>query len=130
MSHAGRPYTVIYDGHCHVCRDAVDLVARWDRRGAFEVVAFQDAGVQERFPFIPPAAYSEAMQLVGPDGRHWEGAAAIEQMLKVLPAGSLLGWAFRVPVLGGLIGRFYRWFARNRYRFGCGDHCALRPPRS
>ena len=23
--------------------------------------------------------------------------------------------------------RFYRWFARNRYKFGCGEHCQFRP---
>jgi predicted DCC family thiol-disulfide oxidoreductase YuxK len=22
--------------------------------------------------------------------------------------------------------KFYRWFARNRYRLGCGEHCQLR----
>jgi len=22
--------------------------------------------------------------------------------------------------------RFYRWFARNRYRLGCGEHCQFR----
>jgi predicted DCC family thiol-disulfide oxidoreductase YuxK len=25
------------------------------------------------------------------------------------------------------VDRFYRWFARNRYRLGCGEHCAVRP---
>ena len=67
------------------------------------------------------------MQLVGPGGRTWQGAAAIEQILEVLPRGELLGWVFRVPFMGALIDRFYRWFARNRYRFGCGEHCASRP---
>jgi predicted DCC family thiol-disulfide oxidoreductase YuxK len=23
--------------------------------------------------------------------------------------------------------RFYRWFAKNRYRMGCGEHCQSRP---
>jgi predicted DCC family thiol-disulfide oxidoreductase YuxK len=26
-----------------------------------------------------------------------------------------------------LADRFYRWFARNRYRLGCGSHCQSRP---
>jgi predicted DCC family thiol-disulfide oxidoreductase YuxK len=26
-----------------------------------------------------------------------------------------------------LVDKFYRWFARNRYRLGCGDHCSVRP---
>ena len=24
--------------------------------------------------------------------------------------------------------RFYKWFARNRYRLGCGEHCQFRSP--
>ena len=24
-----------------------------------------------------------------------------------------------------LVDRFYRWFARNRYKLGCGVHCAV-----
>ena len=27
-----------------------------------------------------------------------------------------------------LADRFYKWFARNRYKLGCGDHCQLRTP--
>jgi len=23
---------------------------------------------------------------------------------------------------------FYRWFARNRYKLGCSEHCAVRDP--
>ncbi|HEV2132443.1 MAG TPA: DCC1-like thiol-disulfide oxidoreductase family protein, partial [Longimicrobiaceae bacterium] len=69
----------------------------------------------------------EAVQLIGPGGRTWQGADAIEQLLKILPRGRLIGWVFRVPLMGGLIDRFYRWFARNRYRLGCGEHCQYRP---
>lgn len=127
MSAAGRPYTMIFDGHCNVCGRIARLVERWDRRGMVEVVPFQDPAVAQRFPAIPSAAFREALQLVGPGGRRWEGAAAVEQVLRLLPAGAPLSWAFRVPVLGGLLERFYRWFARNRYRFGCGTHCAVRP---
>lgn len=123
----GRPYTVVYDGTCRVCTRLAGLLGRWDRDGELEVIPFQNTSVLERFPWIPPAAYAEALQLVGPGGRTWQGAEAIEQLLKILPYGPLLGWVFRIPFAGGLIGRVYRWFARNRYKFGCGEHCQLRP---
>lgn len=121
----GRAWTVVYDGQCNVCGKVVRLLRGWDRQGELEIVPFQEPSVPGRFPWIPEAAYREALQLIGPGNQTWAGAAAIEQLLGILPAGWLLGWAFRVPLLGALIGRFYRWFARNRYRLGCSDHCSL-----
>ncbi|MEW5929415.1 MAG: DUF393 domain-containing protein [Gemmatimonadota bacterium] len=123
----GRPYTVVYDGVCKVCNRLVTLLRKWDTRNVLEIVPFQNTTVLDRFPWIPAEEYGKAVQLVGPGGQTWQGAAAIEQLLKVLPRGGLLGWVFNVPFVGGAIDRFYRWFARNRYRFGCGEHCASRP---
>lgn len=123
----GRPYTVVYDGVCKVCNRLVTLLRRWDTRNVLEIVPFQNTTVLDRFPWIPPEAYAQAVQLVGPGGQTWQGAGAIEQLLEILPRGALLGWVFKVPFVGGLIDRFYRWFARNRYRFGCGEHCQSRP---
>lgn len=123
----GRPYTLVYDGACRVCTRLAGILDRWDTRDEIEAIPFQNTSVLERFPWIPAFAYTQAIQLVGPGGRTWQGAGALEQLLKILPHGGVLGWAFRVPLAGRLIERFYRWFARNRYRFGCGEHCQLRP---
>ena len=123
----GRPWTVVYDGACKVCGRMVKLLQAWDRNGELEVVPFQNTSVHDRFPWIPPEAYAEAMQLIGPGGRTWQGGDAVEQLLKILPYGGVLGWAFRIPGFNQLFGRFYRWFARNRYKFGCGEHCQIRP---
>ena len=123
----GRPYTVVYDGQCKVCGRLVKLLNAWDTRKELEVIPFQNTTVLDRFPWIPSEAYAEAMQLIGPGGQTWQGGEAIEQLLKILPYGGTFGWAFRIPGFGSLFGRFYRWFARNRYKFGCGEHCQMRP---
>ena len=123
----GRPYTVVFDGQCKVCGRLVKLLNAWDKKDEIEVIPFQNTTVLDRFPWIPPEAYAEAMQLIGPGGKTWQGGEAIEQLLKILPLGSVFGWTFRIPGFGGLFNRFYRWFARNRYRFGCGEHCQTRP---
>jgi predicted DCC family thiol-disulfide oxidoreductase YuxK len=123
----GRPWTVVYDGSCKVCNRLVRLLARWDRRNVIESVPYQNAHVAARFPWIPLEEYQLAMQLIGPGGRTWQGAQAAEQLLSILPSGRLLAGVFRLPFAGRLIDRFYRWFARNRYRFGCGEHCQFRP---
>jgi predicted DCC family thiol-disulfide oxidoreductase YuxK len=124
---SGRPYTVVYDGQCKVCNRLVGLLRQWDTGREIEMVPFQNTSVLSRFPWIPPEEYAKAMQLVGPGGRTWQGAQAIEQLLRVLPHGCLFGWVFRVPLAGRIIDRLYRWFARNRYKFGCGEHCSSRP---
>lgn len=126
---APRAYTVVYDGNCGVCRRVVDRLSRWDRDGKLEIVPSQAAGVPARFPWIDPAAFVESMQVVRvSDGRTWQGAAAIERLLDVLPRGRWIAWIFSVPLVRGIAERMYRWFARNRYRMGCEDHCRTRSP--
>jgi predicted DCC family thiol-disulfide oxidoreductase YuxK len=121
-------YTVVYDGDCRVCTRLAVVLRKWDRGGILEIIPSQTPGVMARFPWIPAHAYAEALQMVGNDGHTWSGAAAIEQLLNVLPKGRVFSWLFKIPFVRVLADRFYRWFARNRYRLGCGDHCMTRPP--
>jgi predicted DCC family thiol-disulfide oxidoreductase YuxK len=115
---------VIYDGNCGICTRAVRMLERWDRRNHFEIIPYQDPSVPHRFGWITPEQFREAMQLVDHNQQTWAGAAAIERILDDLPAGWLFGWFWRLP----LANRLYRWFARHRYRFGCGDHCSIAGP--
>jgi predicted DCC family thiol-disulfide oxidoreductase YuxK len=123
----GRPYTLVYDGMCRMCTRLSNVLTRWDGRRRIEVVPSQATGVMARFPWIPARAYSEAIQLVGPGGETWQGAAAIEQLLNVLPRGRWISWVFRIPYVRALADRIYRWVARNRYHLGCGEHCQAGP---
>jgi len=120
-------YTVIYDGMCKVCTRLANVLRNWDRRHLLDVVSSQAPGVMARFPWIPPLAFAEALQLVAVDGTTWSGAAAIEHLLDILPRGRWVSWLFRIPFVRILADKFYRWFARNRYRLGCGQHCLTRP---
>ena len=121
-----RPSAVVYDGDCAVCSRLARVLQRLDTRGAFDVVTSQAPGVQERFPGIPPEAYRESLQVVEEGGRTSQGAAAIERILDLLPRGRWITWVFSLPFARPLAERFYRWFARNRYRLGCGAHCRYR----
>jgi predicted DCC family thiol-disulfide oxidoreductase YuxK len=121
------PFAVVYDGDCAVCARLARVLQRLDTQGTFDVVTSQAPGVQARFPWIPPDAYRESLQLVAADGRTWQGAAAIERILDLLPRGRWITWVFSLPFARPLAERFYRWFARNRYRLGCGAHCRYRP---
>jgi predicted DCC family thiol-disulfide oxidoreductase YuxK len=107
----GRPYTCVYDGTCKVCTRLANALRKWDRDGRIEIVPSQAAGVTARFPWIPARAY----------------AAAIEELLNILPKGRLASWVFKIPFVRPLADRIYKWFARHRYRLGCGEHCQSRP---
>lgn len=125
----GRTYTVVYDGHCNVCKRLVRQVAKRDRNGELEIFPSQIPGLAARFPWIPARAYLESVQVIETrTGRTWQGAAALEQILDILPKGKLVTWIFSIPFMRPLAEKFYRWFARNRYQLGCGQHCQLRDP--
>jgi predicted DCC family thiol-disulfide oxidoreductase YuxK len=124
----GRPWVVVYDGHCKVCGRLVKMLRGWDRRGVLEIVPSQAPGVHARFPWIPARAYLESVQFIDArTGHTWQGAAAVEHIIDVMPKGRLITWVFSIPFVRPLAEKFYRWFARNRYKLGCGDHCQVRP---
>ncbi len=122
-----RRYTVVYDGHCKVCGRLVKMLTKWDRDHELEIIPSQTPGLHARFPWIPARAYVESVQVVrNGDGRTWQAAGALEELLNVLPKGWLISWLFSIPFVRPLANRFYRWFARNRYHLGCGEHCQVR----
>ncbi|HEX6251645.1 MAG TPA: DUF393 domain-containing protein [Gemmatimonadaceae bacterium] len=114
----------MYDGDCRVCERIVSRVEQWDSDERLEIIPSRRDDVKARFPWIPDSAYAESLQLVRTaDGRTWQGGAAVEQLLDVLPRGRWISWVFRVPFVRVIADRFYRWFARNRYHLGCREHC-------
>ncbi|MEO6865295.1 MAG: DUF393 domain-containing protein [Gemmatimonadaceae bacterium] len=123
----GERYTVIYDGRCGVCTRLAATLAKMDTRGVFETVPSQLAIVQGRFPWIPPNAYSESLQLVRmSDNMTWQGAAAMEEIVGRLRAGWIFSWIFAVPFARPVAERAYRWFAAHRNELGCGERCQRR----
>lgn len=97
---------------------------RWDTNRILEVVASQDPQIAARFPWIAARAYTESVQLIRvSDGKTWQGAAALEQILEVLPKGGTISWVFSIPFMRPLAETVYRVFARNRYHLGCDTHC-------
>lgn len=106
--------TLIYDGSCSFCRDAVDRVRRWDRAGAFDYIPFQDAAGVASFG-IPQPALAAAMHLVLPDGRTLAGADAAPEILRRLPGKRWWAAAFSVPGVVPVARRVYAWIAARRH---------------
>jgi acetyl esterase len=110
--------TLIYDGECGFCRQAVERVRRWDREHRLRYVPFQDESAVARFGIALPAL-AAAMHLVLPDGRVYAGADAVPELGKLLPGKRWWVWGFAVPGVRPVARRVYRRIAERR-------RCAVR----
>lgn len=110
--------TLIYDGECGICQQAVALLKRWDREHVLRFVPFQDEAAVARFGIALPAL-AAAMHLIVPDGRVYPGADAIPELLRLVPGKRWLSPLFRIPGVLPLARRIYAWVAMRR-------HCLVR----
>lgn len=110
--------TLIYDGECGVCSQAVARLRRWDREQVLRFVPFQDGAAVARFGIELPAL-AAAMHLILPDGRVSAGADAAPELLRLLPGKRWLAPLFGVPGVLPLARRAYAWIAARR-------HCLVR----
>ncbi len=110
--------TLIYDGECGVCQQAVALLRRWDREHVLRFVPFQDRAAIARFGIALPAL-AAAMHLILPDGRVYAGADAMPELLLLFPGKRWLAPVFGFPGVLPLARRIYAWIAIRR-------HCLVR----
>ena len=117
---------LLFDGTCGPCTRVANWVRRHDREGRLEVIPNQAPGALTRFG-VTRAEADQAAWLVEPDGRRWEGAAAISRTLELLGGTwRLLAAPYRLRPLAALEEGAYRWVARNRQRlarFGVTPEC-------
>lgn len=116
---------VLYDGHCRICTAGATQLRRWVRADQAQLLSFRDEGVLGRFPGLTSERCELAMQLVRSDGRIFEGAEAIVQVLRHRVVGKLAR-AYYAPGLRQLADALYRFIARRRFALagrtgGCVD---------
>ena len=121
--------TVLYDGHCSLCRASVERLRRLDRRHCIELLDLQDPSVPTRFPQVDMEKALRLMQAVDAEGHVSSGVDAYAEIARVLPGWQAAGWLLQAPGIHALAGWVYGWVARNRYRWNrdaCADGtCAL-----
>lgn len=110
--------TLIFDGECGMCRQAVAILQRWDREHILQFVPFQDAAAVARFGIALPAL-AAAMHLILPGGRVYPGADAVPELLRLFPRRRWLAQFFRIPGVLPLARRIYASIAMRR-------HCLVR----
>ena len=108
--------TVLFDAGCPLC---LAMVARmrlvWESRG-FDFVPLQADWVRCRLD-LPEAELLTEMRVLTPGGEVLGGAAAHAYLWRHAWWLWPLWLVAKLPGLGWLIGRTYRWVAANRYRF-------------
>lgn len=112
---------VLFDGDCAFCRRWVARLERWDRKHRLELLPQQQRATRRDLPDIPEAALDRALHVVSPEGNVFEGARALAELGRWLPALAPLRRAYRMPGIGWLSEKAYAWVARRRHRFGCAN---------
>jgi len=116
--------TVLFDGHCALCRASAARVRRLDSRKRIDLLDLHVPSVLRRFPQVDRDEAMKWMLAVDPRGRTFQGADAWARIGLLLPGWNLLAWILLVPGIRWLAARSYAWIARNRYRWNrtvCND---------
>lgn len=114
----GARLIVVFDGYCGVCTRFADWVARRDHDSRVRLVPSQRPGVLDGLGLTREAADREVWA-VDAGGRPFSGAPAINRVLAELGGGWRLFAALAsLPGIRVVEAAGYRWFARNRARFG------------
>jgi len=110
-----RWHILLYDEDCSFCRWAVDKVLAWDRRGRLRAVPIQGPVGERLLAEVPREKHLDSWHLVTPSGEVLSaGAAAAEELVRVLPGGRPLAALFHM--FPGATERAYRWIAAHRGR--------------
>jgi predicted DCC family thiol-disulfide oxidoreductase YuxK len=114
-----RPYILIYDGQCRLCRGAVRLIWRLGPDRPLQTIDFHDSGRMAQVPQVDPAQAAQSVILVSPDGRQFRAYEAIVGVIGILPAIAWLSPLLRLTVVRPLGDRVYAWVAAHRHQISC-----------
>ena len=124
----GRAYTVVFDGDCKVCtrlvEGAAQLGSRATARDRALAAAGRDGALSRGSRRAPTSKRCSSSPPTARPGRAPPRSSSSSTCCRA--AASSPGCS-RSRSSASLADRFYRWFARNRYRLGCGAHCQSRP---
>jgi predicted DCC family thiol-disulfide oxidoreductase YuxK len=126
-------YVVLYDGHCKFCQAQIKNLEALAKPKALMPLSFQDEGTLDSFPGVTYDACMEAMQLIAPTGKVYQGAAAAAHAIMTRPVLGLIGYGYYLPGVHMLCDGLYALIAANRYRLmgkqiadgECSEACAV-----
>lgn len=105
---------LVYDGECAFCSKLARWVERQDRGRRVAVRASQEPGLIEALG-LTREEVGRAAWAIEPGGARFEGAAAINRVLRELGAGwSVAASFYRAAPIRWVEDRYYRRVARRR----------------
>ncbi|NMG07255.1 DCC1-like thiol-disulfide oxidoreductase family protein [Brasilonema sp. UFV-L1] len=110
-------YLVIYDGNCNLCVTGVQILETLDKGQLFRYVPMQDESTLQQWG-ITPQDCELGMILIDVDApeRRWQGSAAVEEIGRLLPNGSVFVDIYRaLPGVKWAGDRFYEQIRDHRY---------------
>jgi predicted DCC family thiol-disulfide oxidoreductase YuxK len=127
--------TVLFDGHCGLCRASAERLRRFDPQRRVELLDLHDPSAALRFPAIDRREAMRWMQAVDREGRVFSGSDAWAHIGLELPGWKAIAWIPLVPGVRWLARSVYAAIARNRYRWNrnacedgsCAVHLENRP---
>jgi predicted DCC family thiol-disulfide oxidoreductase YuxK len=117
MSYTAISYTVIYDGDCNLCTNLVRLLEQLDRGQQFRYISMQDQAELSNYN-MTLADCEAGVILINPADRTqcWQGAAAVEEIGRLLPLGNIFVTAYRhLPGMKSVGDRVYAQVRDHRY---------------
>ncbi len=114
VSHPPAQLHVLFDGDCGFCRFWIE---RWRResREPTRFEPYQEAA--SRYPEIPVAAFSEAVQAIDPEGKVYSGADAVFRLLRHSRWRWIHWMAEDLPIVRQWARPVYGFIARHRMFF-------------
>ncbi|MBD2386429.1 thiol-disulfide oxidoreductase DCC family protein [Cylindrospermum sp. FACHB-282] len=110
-------YYVIYDGNCNLCVTLVQLLETLDQGKLFRYTSMQDEQILSQWA-ITPQDCEQGMILIDGNAleRRWQGSAAVEEIGRLLPLGTVFVDAYRtLPGMRWAGDRFYEQIRDHRY---------------
>ena len=118
---------ILFDGVCNFCNGAVNWIIAHDKDAKFKFAPLQSEFGEEKRRQFGIGDDVDSIILID-DGRAYTHSSAALRVAKTLGGIWSLGYA-GIIVLRPIRDAFYRWFARNRYRwFGKQDACMIPTP--
>ncbi|MGB0410271.1 MAG: thiol-disulfide oxidoreductase DCC family protein, partial [Pikeienuella sp.] len=118
---------VVMDAECALCCRGARLIAQADKAHEFQITTAQSPLGRALLVHYGLNPDDPESWLYLTDGRAFHSLDAIIRVGKRL-GGPMRLWSVFAPIPRGMQDWLYRRMARNRYRFGRGDMCALPDP--
>lgn len=115
-------YVALYDGNCVLCLKSKAKSQKLDWLNRVSWISLQQYELEGRRPSFKAVDLRRELHLLDEQGRVFKGFYAMRKLLLQFPLTFLPALLLHLPFSGYLGNPFYRWVARNRFKW-MGREC-------